>query len=225
MEQTENKIIEQKIKDFIQRNFHTDAYFASYLMKDGRTLEIDWDNNAIGILRKRAINDLIMFCERNQLRLKQTRMLKGDSVEMLDGTIETVGHISANGFLQFGNGMTYYLCDNGGCSTSGEFSMDTYFEFNFENTGRTAKTLTWLFSQGLSGASRGVYENIVVRVWKQIRKESNYYITKSLQGYAVFYKTKGGFSQQASKWYFKKGWAQKYFDKVKDKQDYCSNFK
>ena len=84
---------------------------------------------------------------------------------MPDNSISRVTYVWDDRVQDGGGSSSFYLGDEGGASYSGGLNSGKPLD-KIKDTGDTKKALFWFFSQNYSGAHRGFYFYIDVKVWK-----------------------------------------------------------
>jgi hypothetical protein len=125
---------------------------------------IDWDN-----LPKRFIDicnkNIDIITELKEARNKRTDILVGDFLQMPDGYESRVTYCHDDGVQDGGGGGSFFLYKSGQGSYSGGLNGCKPFD-KIKPTNETKKALFWIFSENYSGANRGFYFYLDVKVWK-----------------------------------------------------------
>lgn len=201
---TATKLTEE-VKKLIQLNISTEDFrcvsgeFGKNEEGQWTTL-IDWDN-----LSQRYID----ICTKNidiikgltETRNKRTDILTGDYLEMPDGSISRVTYNHENGVQDGGGAGSFFLCKSGNGSYSGSLNGIKPLD-KIKPTNRTKKALFWIFSENWSGANRGFYFYIDVKVWKIEEMFKTVYVKFSEWKYNYHTSINGKLSDEEIKKYF-----------------------
>jgi hypothetical protein len=163
------KTINKETKNLIMMNIST-ADFSGVPADFGQNEDgkwgfiIDWDNlpdRYIKLIEENLsiIDDLV------KTRNERNTILVGDYLEMPDGTESRVTYCHDDGVQDGGGSGSFFLCRSGNGSYSGGLNGIKPLD-KITPTDKTKPALFWIFSRNWSGANRGFYFYINVRVWK-----------------------------------------------------------
>lgn len=168
METTTNQLTDE-VKKLIQLNISTED-FRNVPGEFGRnetgqwTHIIAWNN-----LPQRFINicneNINIIAQLTEARNKRIDILVGDFLRMPDGSISRVTYCHDNGVQDGGGAGSFFLYKSGQGSYSGGLDGIKPFD-KIKPTNETKPALFWIFSQNRSGANRGFYFYIDVKVWQ-----------------------------------------------------------
>jgi hypothetical protein len=105
--------------------------------------------------------------KRLQRRASLASPVVGDFVQMLDGSLERFSH-DWNDSIQTTDGKfgsSFYLLDNGDASFSGGLNS-AIMKNRIVDTLEAEHASFWIFKDDISGAHRGLYFFMPVKVWK-----------------------------------------------------------
>jgi len=166
---TINEQLTDEVKKLIQLNISTED-FRCCPGEFGKneagqwTNIIDWDN-----LPQRYINiclkNMDIIANLTEARNKRNDILVGDYLEMPDGSITRVTYCHDDCIQDGGGSESFFLFPSGNASYSGGLNSGKPID-KIKFTGQTKKALFWIFSNNWSGANRGFYFYIDVKIWK-----------------------------------------------------------
>ena len=157
-----------EVQKFLHENISTEPYqllkfsISEYYPK----LVIDFSTVSESVIKK-AENDLKLFEEAENARLKIERILVGDYIRLKNGELTKVGCFTCDGQFQDTKGGSFHIGRSGYGSYSGGFAMNVYNVSDFEFSGEYKSLKCWVFSGHSSGGNRGVYSEIKVKIWNE----------------------------------------------------------
>ncbi|RXK16492.1 hypothetical protein CP985_03200 [Malaciobacter mytili LMG 24559] len=118
-------------------------------------------------------NDLKLFKSIEAEILERKKPQDGDFVEYSEGKFARISRIHQDGNIQLSNKIGVYVSEGGyseasGCTYDSEIVDIERTRLVLKNLTPTSKTMIgccWTFSEGISGANRGVNYNIKFKVW------------------------------------------------------------
>ena len=202
-------ILTDEIKSLIQMNISTED-FRGVPGEFGKNEAgkwgyiVDWDN-----MPQRYID----LCNENidiikgltEARNKRTEILVGDYFQMPDGSISRVTYCHDNGVQDGGGSGSFFLHKSGGSSYSGGLDGIKPYD-KIKPTDRTQRALFWIFSKNWSGANRGLYFYIDVKVWKVESMLKTAYVKFEDHKYNYHTSINGNLSNDEAKAYFIGKW-------------------
>ena len=165
----ETKIeLTEEIKKLIKMNISSEDF--RYLPGEFGSIDgkyqfiIDWDKVTDRDI-KVITENLKLIKERSEARKNRNEILEGDYLRMPDGSISRITYCWPDSAQDGGGSGSFYLNGSGSASYSGSLNSSKTFE-KITPTDETKPALFWIFSRGWSGANRGFYFYIDVRVWE-----------------------------------------------------------
>lgn len=199
------KTISDEIKKLIQLNISTEDFRG--VPGEFGTDEnnkygfiIDWDN-----LPERYINicneNINIIKQLTETRKKRNDILVGDYLQMPDGSESRVTYCWDNEVQDGGGSGSFFLSKSGNASYSGSLNGAKSNEL-IKLTEQTKPALFWIFSRNWSGANRGFYFYIDVKVWKIENMFKTVYVKFNNWGDNYHTSVNGSLSDEEIKKYF-----------------------